>query len=187
MNFFRRKASGLPCPAGPIPPGRTRKKTKLRGTLPPRKAPARLWTVAGFHHGAAGASRTHGLPLTRRLLCQLSYGGGKQKIKRTGLLQPSGASDPGGREGGRPQLPAVGKECMHKEITMRFRGPVTGSRMLARRAGVKPAARGFGDRRSALSYRRIQKEPRVSPSVALRVQYTSPAIGTSRNSFEIFG
>lgn len=190
MNFveiFSQKSIGPSVPRRANPSRKDPQKTKLRGTLPPRKAPARLWTDAGFHHGAAGASRTHDLPLTMRLLCQLSYGGTKQKIKRTGLLQPSGASDLGGREGGRPQLPAVGKECMHKETTMRFRGPVTGSRMLARRAGVEPAARGFGDRRSALSYRRIQKEPRVSPSVALRVQYTSPAIGTSRNSFGIFG
>lgn len=50
----------------------------------------------------------------------------KQKIKRTGLLQPSGASDLGGREGGRPQLPAAGKNC--RKAAMRSVCPVTGSR-----------------------------------------------------------
>lgn len=33
MKFFRRKASGLPCPAGPIPPGRTRE-TKNKAHRP---------------------------------------------------------------------------------------------------------------------------------------------------------
>ena len=186
MNFFRRKASGLPCPAGPIPPGRTRENKIARNLATAQSACPLMdccrlppWGRRCVSNARPAAYKAAALPteLRRR----------ETKIKRTCLLQPSGASDLGGREGGRQQLPAVGKECMHKETTMRFRGPVTGSRMLARRASVEPTARGFGDRRSALSYRRIQKEPRVSPSVALRVQYTSPAIGTSRNSFGIFG
>ena len=45
------------------------------------------------------------------------------KIKRTGA-KPSGASDLGGREGGRPQLPVMGRKRV--ETIMRFVEPVRG-------------------------------------------------------------
>ena len=89
------------------------------------------------------------------------------KIKNKGAqaLQPSGASDPCGRGGLRPQLPVAAKARNAKNLrpAMRPRSPGYGVRVLARWAGVEPATRGFGDRRSAVELPPHKKEHRPLP------------------------